>query len=229
MSTSSIRLFAVAAMSLSASAAFADPAVPECPDMYKDLTDAQKAGEFTCKCTSDGRDAFGTGTYTTDSWICTAAINAGVLDGKTHNGNVTVKGAPGCPTYKSSAANGVTTKPWGKYEASFYFPAKGDGTCVETEVPKATMKNAALEKAVSDAYKRDYEKENKVLKVVLFGWDEDLEKDDFGQVTGRDMAATLVVKLPDGTCQLHYELWMQHGHGRSFSGPLEARGAGAME
>ena len=39
----------------------------------------------------------------------------------------------------------------------------------------------------------------------------------------------VVEKLPDGTCQLHYELWMQNGHGKSFSGPLEARGAGSLE
>jgi hypothetical protein len=97
-----------------------------------------------------------------------------------------------------------------------------------TEMPVATMKNPALEKAVAQAYMRDYPG-NKVLKVILFGWDPDLEKDGFGQVTGRDMSATVVNKHDDGTCELHYELWLQNGHGRSFSGPLSARGAGSME
>jgi hypothetical protein len=26
-----------------------------------------------------------------------------------------------------------------------------------------------------------------------------------------------VTKLPDGSCELHYELWLQHGNGRSGS------------
>lgn len=228
MSMWSIRLFAVAAVGLSGSAAFADPEPPACPSTYKDLSAEQKAGDFTCKCTSKGGDVYGTGTYTADSSICDAAIQMGIVTGQDHTGNVTVKGGPGCPAYKSDSINGVSSKSWGKYEASFYFPAKGDFKCSEQELPKATMKNAALEKAVADAYKRDYEKENKVLKVLLFGWDEDYEKDAFGQVTGRDMSATVVVKLPDGTCQLHDELWLQHGHGNSFSGPLSARGAGSM-
>jgi hypothetical protein len=227
--SSTIHLLGLAFIGLSASAAFADPDVKECPDLYKDLSAEQKAGEYTCKCFTAGRDFFGTGTYTTDSWICAAAIHAGVIPADTHTGNVTVKGAPGCPTYKSTEANGVTSKAWGKYESSFYFPAKGDGKCTETELPKATMKNAALEKAVADAYKREGYTDNKVLKVLLFGWDDDLEKDAFGQVTGRDMQATVVAKLPDGTCQMHYELWLQLGNGRSFSGKLEARGAGSME
>ena len=214
-------------MGLTASTAFADPVVPACPDTYKDLTAEQKAGEFTCKCTGSGRDIYGTGTYTADSWICAAAIHVGLIDDKTHEGVVTVKGAPGCDSYASTEGPGVTSKAWGKYEASFYFPAKGDGKCTETELPKPTMKNAALEKAVAEAYKRDYE--TKAIKVILFGWDEDFEKDAFGNVTGRDLAATVAAKNADGTCTLHYELWLQYGNGRSFSGPLHARGAGSAE
>jgi hypothetical protein len=223
----SIRLLGLAALGLSASTAVADPAVPDCPDTYKELTDAQKAGEFTCKCTMKGGQVFGSGTFTADSSICDAAILMGIVTGQDHTGNVTVKGAPGCPTYASNWANDVSSKAWGKYEASFYFPAKSDGKCVEVELPKPEMKNAALEKAIADAYKRDYG--DKVLKVILFGWDEDLEKDDFGQVTGRDMSAVVVTKLENGTCSLHEELWMQSGNGRSFSGPFHARGAGSAQ
>lgn len=95
-----------------------------------------------------------------------------------------------------------------------------------TEMPKATMHDAKLEAAVKKAYV-DGGYENKVLKVVLQGWDDDYEKDAFGQVTGRDMLATVVNKLPDGTCSLHEELFLQHGHGNSFSGGLSLRGAGS--
>lgn len=95
-----------------------------------------------------------------------------------------------------------------------------------TEVPKATMHDAKLEAAVKKAY-IDGGYENKVLKIVLEGWDDDYEKDAFGQVTGRDMLATVVNKQPDGKCSLHEELFLQHGHGNSFSGGLSLRGAGS--
>lgn len=214
-------------MGLTASAAFADPPKPPaCPDTYKDLTAEQRAGEYTCYCSVAGGQVFGTGIYTADSWICDAAIHVGLVpENNGHTGVVTVKSAPGCPTYAGSFAHGVDAKAWGKYEASFYFPAKGDGKCVETELPKAGMKNAALEKLVLEAYKRDYT--DKPLMVILDGWVEDFETDAFGQVTGRDMSATVVVKLADGTCSLHGELWMQYGHPNAFSGPLHARGAGS--
>ena len=98
----------------------------------------------------------------------------------------------------------------------------------QTELPKATRKDAALEKAVAAAYDRDYPG-NKVIKVILGNWSTDYEKDAFGRVTGRDLDATVVNKHPDGKCELHYELWMQQGKGKSFSGPLSARGAGSMQ
>lgn len=205
--------------------AFADP--PNCPATYKDLSAEQRAGEHTCKCVTSGSGQWGTGTYTADSSLCGAAMHAGAMDTQWKNVIVTVKAAPGCPTYAGSTANGVTSNAYGKYEASFYFPALSDGKCVEPELPKAAMKNAALENAVAAAYKRDYE--HKVLKVILQGWDDDLEKDAFGRVTGRNMHATVVTKRKDGTCELHYELWLQRGNGRSFSGPLSARGAGSKD
>jgi hypothetical protein len=96
-----------------------------------------------------------------------------------------------------------------------------------TEVPQAEMHDAKLEAMVKKAYVDDYHGVNKVLQVVLQGWDEEYEKDDFGHITGRDMHATVVNKQPDGKCSLHSELFLQHGNGRSFSGPFELRGAGS--
>ena len=109
--------------------------------------------------------------------------------------------------------------------------AKRQAQIAATEPPTAKMKNAALEKAVKKAYEVDWGEDgkNKVLKVWLHGWDDEFEKDAFGRVTGRDMHATVAVRKPDGTCHLHYELWVQMGNGRSFSGPLKARGAGSKE
>jgi hypothetical protein len=102
--------------------------------------------------------------------------------------------------------------------------AKLDGT----EVPKAKMHDPLLEKAVASAYNKAYPG-NKILKVVLGNWSDDYEKDVFGRVTGRDLYATIVNRHPDGKCELHGELWLQHGKGKSFSGPLSARGAGSAE
>jgi hypothetical protein len=94
------------------------------------------------------------------------------------------------------------------------------------EVPKATRHDAKLEKLVSDAYHKDYP-EGKVLKVILGDWSDDYEKDAFNRVTGRDLSAVVVNKQPDGKCSLHDEFWLQNGNGKSFSGPLSARGAGS--
>jgi hypothetical protein len=97
------------------------------------------------------------------------------------------------------------------------------------EVPAPGMKDAKLEKMVADAFQKGYgDTKAKVLKIVLDRWvDEDLEKDSLGRVTGHDLSATVVKKLPDGKCYLHYELWLQHGDGRSYSGPLTPRGGGS--
>jgi hypothetical protein len=104
------------------------------------------------------------------------------------------------------------------------------GDVEKVELPKGSMKNAALEKAVTTAFQKDYgDTKAKVLMVILDGWHPDLEKDDFGRVTGRDLSATVVKKMPDGKCVLHEELWLQHGNGKSFSGPLSARGAGSWK
>ena len=96
-----------------------------------------------------------------------------------------------------------------------------------TEVPKASMHDAKIAAAIKKAWEDDTHGEYKTLKVVLGGWDDDYEKDAFGQITGRDMLATIVNKRADGSCWLHEELFLQHGHGMKFSGPFELRGAGS--
>jgi hypothetical protein len=105
--------------------------------------------------------------------------------------------------------------------------AEAKAKMATTEVPKADQRNPTLEKAVAAAYAKDYP--GKVIKVVLGRWSDDYEKDAFGRITGRDLYATVVNKQADGTCQLHGELWLQHGKGKSFAGPLSARGAGSVE
>jgi hypothetical protein len=68
--------------------------------------------------------AWGTGTYSDDSSICTAAIHAGVIPAGA-GGEVSVTIADGLPSYPPSTANGVTTSSWGSWGRSFTVAATG--------------------------------------------------------------------------------------------------------
>jgi LCCL domain len=61
---------------------------------------------------------WGTGTYTTDSQLATAAVHAGVLKpGQTGVVKVTIMASP--PLFQGSTQNGVTSHPYGMYPASY--------------------------------------------------------------------------------------------------------------
>jgi hypothetical protein len=108
------------AILLIAAACSAQP-VSVCPSKYKDVPADQQKIDLTCSCASGAAGSvWGTGVYTTDSSICGAAVHAGAVPAS--GGIVTVKKTAGCPSYTGGAANGVTTSPWGSFEASFYFP-----------------------------------------------------------------------------------------------------------
>jgi hypothetical protein len=100
-----------------------------CPSSYKELSADQQAGRAACECRpgTPAGSVWGTDTYTTDSSLCGAAVHAGVIT--TAGGPITVRGAAGCPAYVGSERNGVSAGAWGAYEASFFFPGKGTGTC----------------------------------------------------------------------------------------------------
>jgi hypothetical protein len=70
---------------------------------------------------------WGTDIYTQDSSICRAAVHAGVI--AVGGGSVTAKAASGCKSYGGTSRGGVQSSDWGEYDASFYFPSKGTGTC----------------------------------------------------------------------------------------------------
>ncbi|PKN59313.1 MAG: hypothetical protein CVU56_01220 [Deltaproteobacteria bacterium HGW-Deltaproteobacteria-14] len=84
--------------------------------------------ERTCACgSSPGGEVFGTAIYTADSSVCAAAVHAGAVT--RGGGRVTIRGAGGCGGYSGTAANGVTSRDWGAYGESFFFPGHGDGAC----------------------------------------------------------------------------------------------------
>jgi hypothetical protein len=96
------------------------------------------------------------------------------------------------------------------------------------KMPKADMHDAKLEKMIADAYKKNFP-DNKILKVIITDKKWDFEKDALNRVTGRDINASVVNKHPDGACEIHSEMWVQQGSGKSFHGPFDERGAGSLE
>jgi hypothetical protein len=81
---------------------------------------------FSYGCPANGTpgSVWGTGVYTADSSICTAAVHAGLIT-VTGGGTVTVELRPGQSSYTGSVRNGVTSQSYQAYAASFVLPAAG--------------------------------------------------------------------------------------------------------
>src|SRR5262249_40000071 len=80
----------------------------------------EPGSRFLYVCPAAGRkdQVFGTGVYTDDSSVCTAALQAGVIDYAT-GGTVTIEHLPGPASYPGSTKNGITSGNWGSYPGSF--------------------------------------------------------------------------------------------------------------
>ena len=74
----------------------------------------------TCMANGSQGSVWGTGPFTADSSICTAALYAGVITAH-YGGEVTFEFSDGRDSYDSGEANGVTTKSYGAYGDSFDF------------------------------------------------------------------------------------------------------------
>lgn len=61
---------------------------------------------------------YGTGTYTDDSSVCTAAVHSGKTT-QANGGQVTIEIKPGEKAYQASEANGVTSAEFGNFDGSF--------------------------------------------------------------------------------------------------------------
>jgi LCCL domain len=77
----------------------------------------------TVACSAGGiaGSVWGTGTYTDDSSICTAAVHAGLIT-VAAGGKVTIEIAPGAGAYQGTTANGVTSSSYAVFSGSFTFP-----------------------------------------------------------------------------------------------------------
>ena len=103
--------------SMSGSGTKADPYVATCSSRGKEL--AGNAGDsfyLSCPegCTTGS--LWGTGPYTRDSSICTAAVHAGAVG--SGGGLVKASILAGQDSYGESEANGVSSHSWGAYDSS---------------------------------------------------------------------------------------------------------------
>jgi outer membrane protein OmpA-like peptidoglycan-associated protein len=88
-----------------------------------DMTASAGSGEqITCICPATGTAAsavWGSGPYTADSAVCTAALHAGAITRR--GGTVTLRMLPGQSRYPGSTRNGIASIGFGTYDASFQF------------------------------------------------------------------------------------------------------------
>jgi hypothetical protein len=82
----------------------------------------QNGRQLTIGCSSEGTvyTVWGTGTYTDDSSICTAAVHAGLIT-LASGGTVVIEIAPGQAEYTGSEANGIESLPYGPWDGSYTF------------------------------------------------------------------------------------------------------------
>jgi len=75
---------------------------------------------YTCPASGTVNEIWGTGTYTNDSSVCTAAVHAGFIT-VTHGGSVVTEIRPGLSHYEGSDHDGMTSQSYGKWATSFVF------------------------------------------------------------------------------------------------------------
>jgi hypothetical protein len=94
------------------------PQAIECGTNAQGLTGDPGATHFVLCPAGCSNTIWGTGVYSDDSSVCTAAIHAGALNASM-GGVVNVTIAPGQAEYPASTANGVASSAWGSWGRSF--------------------------------------------------------------------------------------------------------------
>ncbi|GAC1358925.1 MAG: hypothetical protein NVSMB47_11800 [Polyangiales bacterium] len=95
----------------------------DCNTTFNDLLDKGKMDGKSGKVACPGGcnvAPYGSGWYTTDSSICTAAIHAGAID-PDDGGDATVTLQKGLDSYKASHKHGIQSSAWEKFDKSFNF------------------------------------------------------------------------------------------------------------
>ncbi len=80
----------------------------------------QNGSIFTFRCPKGGRahTIWGSGIYTDDSSVCTAAVHAGWIT-RASGGMVKIRIRPGRSSYKGTRRHGITSHRWGRWYGSF--------------------------------------------------------------------------------------------------------------
>jgi hypothetical protein len=82
----------------------------------------QNGQRYLYICSPGGSPGYlwGTGTYTDDSSVCTAAVQQGLIT-LAKGGYVTIEIQPGANSYTGSTKNGITSSDWGSWSGSYTF------------------------------------------------------------------------------------------------------------
>lgn len=75
---------------------------------------------YACPASGSAGSVWGTGTYTDDSSICTAAVHAGKIS-LASGGTVTIQMKAGLSAYTGSTANGITSSTYASWTCSYVF------------------------------------------------------------------------------------------------------------
>jgi hypothetical protein len=75
---------------------------------------------YNCPPKGNATGIWGTDIYTDDSYLCVAAVHAGLITFQ-NGGPVTIEILPGQPSYTGSARNGVTSSPYNAFPGSYRF------------------------------------------------------------------------------------------------------------
>ncbi len=86
------------------------------------LNTAGATGTIDCPPGGSFGTVWGTGTYTSDSSICTAAVHYGWIT-QARGGRVSFQQVPGLSAYQGAAQNGVTSFDYGSWSSSFQITA----------------------------------------------------------------------------------------------------------
>jgi hypothetical protein len=98
---------------------------------------------YDCPPAGTASTVWGSGPYTDDSSLCTAAVHAGVIT-LASGGLVTIEVRAGESSYASSTANGITTTSYGSWTCSFAIVgSKLDGGVPDAGPPAATWSTTA--------------------------------------------------------------------------------------
>jgi sugar lactone lactonase YvrE len=98
---------------------------------------------YTYLCPPGGPAApvYGTGIFTENSSVCTAAVHAGLIS-LIHGGTVTIRVVPGVASYLGSTRHGVTTVAYTSYPVSFIFADSKAGSFAATPPARPTADRA---------------------------------------------------------------------------------------